>query len=278
MLTVWVVPSPDQRRVYRDTRPVMSNVAGVLGNVDLLRLDLGIFLLHMILTASFVVLPSWLLNEAGLDGAHHWAVYLPVLFASFVAMIPFMIMAERAGKVKPVFVLAILLMAAALAGLSQWHHSMTEIVTWLFVFFWGFNLLEALLPSLVSKTAAPGMKGTSMGVYSTCQFLGAFVGGAGGGWLLGQFNGEVVMVVAAVAAVVWSLVSMGMKQPPNLHSVTLPLSQTGELDTGDWARRLMAIAGVEEAVVIAEDRMAYLKVDKKRLDREQLLQLSQPSV
>ena len=277
-VTVWVVPDPDSRRVFRDTRPVMDNLVDVLKNPDLLRLDLGIFLLHMVLTASFVVLPSWLVGQANIESTHHWLVYLPVLFGSFILMLPLMIMAEKAGKVKQVFLFAIALLVVSLLAISLWHHSLVSILLGLFVFFWGFNLLEALLPSLVSKLAAPGYKGTSMGVYSTCQFLGAFVGGAGGGWLLGNFYGAAVYMVGSGLIAVWFLFALGMRQPPNLHSLTLQLSHASDLDTHVWVKRFMAIAGVEEAVVIVEDKMAYLKVDKSRLDQEQLLQLSQASV
>lgn len=276
-VTIWIVPSPDKRRVFRDTRPVLDNLADVLKNPQLLRLDLGIFLLHMVLTASFVVLPTWLVEQAGIVSEHHWFIYLPVLFVSFVLMMPLMIKAEKAGKVKPVFLFAIALLAVSMLAISQWHSSLISILLGLFVFFWGFNLLEALLPSLVSKLAAPGFKGTSMGVYSTCQFMGAFVGGAGGGWLLGHYGGTSVYVVCSGLVVIWLLIALGMKQPPNLHNLTLQLNSTLELETGAWVKRFMAISGVEEAVVIAEDKMAYLKVDKSRLDQEQLLQLSQAS-
>ncbi|MCP5019136.1 MAG: MFS transporter [Ketobacter sp.] len=277
-LTLWVVPSPDMRRVYRDTRPVMAQFSDVLKDADLLRLDLGVFVLHMMLTASFVVLPGWLLNNADIAKEQHWVVYLPILFLSFVLMLPMMIVAEKARKIKQVFLVAIVLLVLSLFSLSQWHDSVWSIAAGLFVFFWGFNLLEALLPSLVSKLAAPGFKGTSMGVYSSCQFLGAFVGGAGGGWLMGHYGDGAVYLMASGMAAVWLLFALGMKQPPYLQSVTLPLSGEGDLDSGVWASRLMTVVGVEEAVVIEEDRAAYLKVDNARLDREQLMRLSQPTL
>jgi len=277
-LTLWVVPNPDARRVLRDTRPVLTQFSDVLRHTGLLRLDFGVFVLHMVLTASFVVMPTWLLNNAGVNKDHHWVVYLPVLFLSFVMMLPLMIVAEKARKIKQVFLLAIALLGTSMFSLSQWHSSLLSIMLGMFVFFWGFNLLEALLPSLVSKLAAPGFKGTSMGVYSTCQFLGAFAGGAGGGWVLGHFGDSAVYLVGAGLLLVWLIFASSMAQPPYLQTVTLPLEQEGELDCSAWMARLMGVAGVEEAVVIAEDRAAYLKVDNARLDREQLMRLSRPSV
>lgn len=274
-VTLWVVPTPDSRYVFRDTRPVVAHFSDVLKDVNLLRLDLGVFLLHMVLTASFVVLPGWLLLNGHVPQTHHWMVYLPVLFLSFVLMVPLMIVAEKARKVKQVFLVAIALLVVSLFSLSQWHDSLMMIVIGLFVFFWGFNLLEALLPSMVSKMAAPGFKGTSMGVYSTCQFLGAFVGGAGGGWLLGNYGDSAVYTVACGMIALWLVFAWGMKQPSYLQSVTLQLRNADELEPAAWVSRLLTIAGVEEAVVVAEDRAAYLKVDNTRLDREQLMQLSQ---
>ncbi len=274
-LTLWVVPTPDVRRVQRDTRPVLDHVSDVLRDPGLLRLDFGIFSLHMVLTAMFVVMPGWLLAHAEVDQDYHWLVYLPILFLSFVLMLPLMIIAEKARKIKQVFMLAVALLALSLLGLSQWHGSLWSIALGLFVFFWGFNLLEALLPSLVSKVAAPGYKGTSMGVYSTCQFLGAFAGGAGGGWVMGHYGDSAVYLVGGLVICIWFLFAMSMKQPPYLQSVTLPLDGDDELDAGAWGSRLMGVTGVEEAVVVKEERAAYLKVDNARLDREQLERLSQ---
>jgi MFS family permease len=257
---------------------VLAHFSDVLRDTALLRLNFGVFVLHMVLTASFVVMPTWLLNNAGIDKEHHWLVYLPVLFLSFVLMLPMMIVAEKARKIKQVFLLGIAMLGASLFSLSLWHSSLMSIVLALFVFFWGFNLLEALLPSLVSKIAAPGFKGTSMGVYSTCQFLGAFTGGAGGGWLLGHYGDSTVYLVGSGLLLVWLVFASTMRQPRHLQSVTLSLTEQGEVDSSAWVARLLGVAGVEEAVVIPEDRAAYLKVDNARLDREQLMRLSQPSL
>ena len=273
-VTIWVVPKPDEQRVFRDTRPVVAHFADVLKDRELARLDLGVFLLHMTLTASFVVLPGWLLKNAGVMEGNHWLVYLPVLFLSFVFMVPMMILAEKKRRVKQVFLTAIGLLTVSLLFLSQAHDQLITILIGLFVFFWGFNLLEALLPSLVSKIASPGFKGTSMGVYSTCQFLGAFVGGVGGGWVLANYGDAAVYVVAALLIGLWLLAALGMKEPSHLQSFTVQIKNIDVLDSAGWVNRLMCVAGVEEAVVVAEDKTAYLKVDNKRLDKEQLMQLA----
>lgn len=273
-VTIWLVPAPQNQGTYRDTQLVTAHLSDVLKDKELLRLDVGVLLLHMTLTASFVVLPGWLLNNAGIVEVNHWMIYLPVLGLSFVFMVPMMIVAEKRRRVKEVFILAIFLLALSLLYLSRWHNGAAQILVGLFVFFWGFNLLEAMLPSLVSKIAAPGFKGTSMGVYSTCQFLGAFLGGVGGGWLLGNYGDVAVFAVASAMVLVWLLLAAGMKQPSNLQSFTLRLDPAGAVDSSLWAKRLLGVTGVEEVVVVAEECTAYLKVDNNRLDKEQLMQLS----
>lgn len=277
-VTIWLVPAPQNQGAYRDTQLVTAHLSDVLKDKELLRLDIGVLLLHMTLTASFVVLPGWLLNNAGIVEVKHWMVYLPVLGLSFVFMVPMMIVAEKRKRVKEVFISAIFLLALSLLFLSRWHESVAQIVVGLFVFFWGFNLLEAMLPSLVSKIAAPGIKGTSMGVYSTCQFLGAFLGGVGGGCLLGNFGDVAVYVVASAMVLVWLLLAAGMKQPSNLQSFTLRLNHSEALDSTTWAQRLLGVTGVEEAVVVAEEYTAYLKVDNNKLDKEQLMQFSRAAL
>jgi len=122
--------------------------------------------------------------ELGLLTSQHWLVYLPVVILSFLAMVPFIIVAEKKRKMKPIFIFAILLVAAAqllMGGLTA--DSKIALFVLLFLYFMAFNLLEASLPSLVSKIAPAGQKGAAMGVYSSSQFFGAFVGGAAGGWL-----------------------------------------------------------------------------------------------
>jgi MFS family permease len=130
--------------------------------------------------------------------------------------------------------------------------------------------LEGLLPSLIAKVAPAKAKGTAMGIYSTSQFLGAFLGGAAGGWMLGQAGARGSFLLAAAMALVWLVVAAGMSRPRNLSSLVLPLAggERGELQ--DFAARLSSIDGVVEAVVIPEERVAYLKVDADRLDREAL--------
>lgn len=177
----------------------------VVGSAVLLRLNFGVFVLHFILTASFLVVPGLLEHTFGVDREHHWMVYLPVLMLSIAGMVPLMVLAERRGRLHQMFLLGIALVFAAIAALDFASSSLL-FYGGLWLFFVGFNYLEATLPSLLSKAVSADGKGTAMGVYSTCQFLGAFVGGAGGGWLLQHLGAYVLTGVCLSLAAVWWLV------------------------------------------------------------------------
>lgn len=273
-----LVPSPAKMRFHRDTEAVPAQFGMVLSNKELLRLDFGILALHMILTAGFVVLPLVLRDSAGIATAHHWYVYLPVLLLSIGAMVPFVIMAEKKRKMKAVFLGAIGLIALAELGLLNFHEHMAALVGFLFMFFTGFNLLEATLPSMISKIAPVDLKGTAMGVYSTSQFLGAFLGGVCGGWIYGAFGLSYVFLFAAVIALLWLIVSFGMKPPRALSSLLLNLGRVGEEEAARISAQMLKIEGVAEAIVLADDGVAYLKVDHEKLDRKRLQALIPQSV
>ncbi len=181
----------------------------VMRSPMLLRLNFGVFVLHFVLTASFLVVPGLLEQSFGVHREQHWMVYLPVLLLSLVGMVPLMILAERGGRLHQMLLLGIALVFAAIATLDLATSSVL-FYGGLWLFFVGFNYLEATLPSLLSKSVTADRKGTAMGVFSTCQFLGAFGGGAGGGWLL-QHYGEYALsgVCLFLAAAWWLLVLRG---------------------------------------------------------------------
>ena len=150
-----VVPTPDHSSVHRDAQPVLDQVSGVLANGTLLRLDLGIFLLHLTMVSLFVVLPLSF-TSAGLPASAHWKIYLPVVLLAIVLMVPFIILAERGGKVSSVLIGAALALSVAMFGFAAFDGSIWMAVGLLTVMFTVFNLLEAVLPSLVSKAASAG--------------------------------------------------------------------------------------------------------------------------
>jgi MFS family permease len=269
VLKYWV-PNPVRSVVHRDAETVPGQLKAVLADSQLLRLDFSILVLHTILTATFVVTPLALRDVAGLSEQRHWEVYLPVLALSVVAMVPFIILAEKKRLIKPVMVGAIFALGAAEFGLRFLYHSVTGIVAMLLLFFTAFNLLEASLPSLMSKLAPPDRKGTALGVYSTSQFLGAFLGGSLGGWLYGHYGFAAVFGAAAAVAAVWLLSTLGMQSPRYLSSYILNVGEVDEAQARQLAARLGALPGVAEAVVIVEEGVAYLKVDRNALNEDAL--------
>ena len=264
----WLVPTPAVTRSHREAEAIPAQFGRVLRNPELLRLDFGILMLHTILTASFVVLPLILRDEAGIAAANHWMVYLPVLLCSVVAMLPLIIQAERKGHTRPVFLFAIALLVVAELGLLLLPVSVASVVIMLFVFFTAFNLLEAMLPSLISRVAPADCRGTAMGFYSSAQFAGVFLGGVLGGVLHGLYGLHAIFLVSAAGAVLWLLLAFSMSRPEKLSSYIYKIA-TAE-DAAGLSRRLAALAGVTEVVVIAEEGVACLKVDKQLFDESQL--------
>lgn len=270
-----LVPDPASSRLHRDTGAVPGYFSDVLRDPQLLRLDAGVFVLHCVLTATFVALPFALRDHAGLEAARHGHLYLPVLLASLLAMFPLVVFAERRRRLKEVFLGAVVAIAAAELGLLGLHGSVAGIALALLLFFVAFNLLEALLPSLLAKFAPVDKKGTAMGMFSTAQFLGAFAGGILGGWMYGRYGMAGVFGGVLFLASAWFLWARTMAPPPYLSSYMI---YVGEFDSaaGDArARELRELPGVAEAVVVVDEGVAYLKVDNRTVDRGRIEALAQ---
>jgi len=219
-IVVLLVPSPPRIVVeHTESGARLGSLRRVIGSSVLLRLNFGVFVLHFILTASFLVVPGLLEHTFGVDREHHWMVYLPVLLLSLAGMVPLMVLAERGGRLHQMFLLGIALIFAATAALDFASSSLL-FYGGLWLFFVGFNYLEATLPSLLSKAVSADGKGTAMGVYSTCQFLGAFAGGAGGGWLLQHLGAYVLTGVCLSLAAAWWLVVLRAPRMAGVNSVT----------------------------------------------------------
>ena len=241
----------------------------VLAHRQLQRLDIGVFCLHLLLTALFVAVPG-VLVQSSLPVAKHWLVYLPVMVVAFVAMVPLIILAEKRHKTKPVFLIAVASLAISTALLSFIGPSLFGVVALLLVFFWGFNLLEATLPSMMSKTAPAGTKGAASGVYSTCQFLGAFVGGVLGGWLLQSFSAQTVFMLAASVAGLWWLLSLSMTVPKPTSQVLVTL---GDRAFDQVVESLQGLDGVLEVTHLKDVKAASLRVYSDQFQRASLQEL-----
>lgn len=264
-----LVPTPRQSKRHREAELIPNRFSDALTNVELLRFNYGIFILHLVMTASFVVVPL-LMRDAGLLPARHWMVYLPVFVLSLAVMIPFIVLAEKKQKMKGVFVGAIAALILAFVGLMQFHAALPAIIALLLLFFSGFNLLEASLPSLVSKTAPGDLRGTAMGVYSTCQFMGAGIGGAAGGWCYGHYGASGVFLACTALVCSWLLLAFGMKAPRHWANLLLSLDPIDLHKLDDFEKNMLEVAGVEEVTLHPEEAVAYLKIDKRQLDTEAL--------
>lgn len=260
------VPKPAQQVVTRESGVAKTALAATLRNLDLLRLDLGIFVLHAVLMASFVALPLALVEQGGLPKEEHWWVYLVTLFVGFFAMLPFIIYSEKKRQMKRVFVGAVGVLMGTELFLWLFADSLTLLIIGTLAFFTAFNFLEASLPSLISKVSPAGAKGTAMGVYSTSQFLGAALGGMLGGWLFTVGGASLVFAGCAALAALWLIFAANMQEPPYVTSVRLSVSPAAMQDT-QWLTALSAQAGVVDTVLVAEEAAVYVKFDTQIIDR-----------
>lgn len=271
VLVIYAVPEITNQQFQREAQAVPSQLAEVLKNGQLLRLDIGVFILHAILTAMFIAVPFMLRDEAGMDSLSHWEIYLPVMLLSFVLMVPLIIQAESKGRMKQIFAGAILMIALAQMGMSQFHSSYVWLFFWLLLFFTAFNVLEASLPSLVVKLSPADKKGTASGVYSSSQFMGAAVGGAIGGLCYQYYGYDGVFAFTVTVGLIWFALAITMQKPNpwSIASVTIGQVNPNEIDY--LQNKLCEYEGVFEAVVIPDEQKAYFKIDRKLVNEEALI-------
>ncbi|WP_435947372.1 MFS transporter [Dryocola sp. BD586] len=271
LITLWVVPNTENHVLNRESGMVKGCFSKVLAEPKLLKLNFGILCLHVMLMSTFVALPGQL-EQAGFPAAQHWKVYLCTMLISFVSVVPFIIYAEVKRRMKRVFVgcVALLLIAEIVLWGSGPHF--WELVIGVQLFFLAFNLMEAILPSLISKESPAGYKGTAMGIYSTSQFIGVAIGGSLGGWIDGLFDSQTVFLASALLAMVWLLVSSTMKEPPYVTSLRIVLPENAANDV-ELKTRLLAHQGVSDANIITQERSAYVKIDSKLTNRFEIEQL-----
>ena len=271
LLVRFQVPDPGPQ--VRAAEPASPLRAALLDG-ELLRLNAGIFVLHIVLYAMFVVVPP-LVVQAGLALPEHWKLYLPVVLGSFVLMVPAILHADRAHRSKPVLLGAVLLLCAAEAALALLGGGLATLAVLMLGFFVAFNVLEALLPSLVSRMAPARGRGVAIGVYNTTQTLGVFFGGLSGGWVASRYGTTGVFAVCAVLAAIWFALALGMRVPRaavnELSSITFSIASGVNLD--GLREALAHVRGVREAEVVAAERLARLKVVPGQWDEHRVRQL-----
>ncbi len=256
------VPTPVNTRWHRDTEPELASILKLLTEPELSKLNIGIFLLHAIFTASFIVIPINLLHYLGMPSSRQWLLYLPTLLGSFLVALVCIAMAERKRQLKPYFLSGILALALSELLLLLDPGSMAATATGLFLFFGGFSLLEAFMPSLISRTAPASRKGSALGIYSCSQFFGIFIGGVLGGWLYGKFGYTGVYLLCISLALFWLAIALLMQPPRFLVNQMWQILSTHNQDWDTHAAKLHAIPGMIEVTFIPEDGMAYLKMER----------------
>lgn len=278
-ITLAAVPTPPRLVRQRDAEAVPALFGRVCRDGELLRLDFAIFALHAVLTASFLAVPSLLVRTLHLTNTGDWRLYLPVMAMSIVLMVPIVILAERGTRMKEVFLVTILMLAASLLALAAGGANAVVVIVALVIFFGGFNAMEALLPSLVTKMAPAGVRGTATGIYSSSQFLGIFFGGVGGGWALVAGGDPAVFGFAMAVALVWLALAASMRRPGRYRSRIVRLSDAAIHEPDKFAELMGTVPGVVEAVVAADEGRLYLKIDPARFEEamfDRIVRIGQP--
>ncbi|HSA89376.1 MAG TPA: MFS transporter [Burkholderiales bacterium] len=241
---------------------------------ELLRLNAGIFILHIVLYAMFVVVPP-LFVQAGLQLPEHWKVYLPVVLASFVLMIPAVLYADRRNRPKPVLLASVALLVAVEAALAAVDAGIAMLAGLMLGFFAAFNVLEALLPALVSRAAPASGRGAAIGVYNTTQTLGVFFGGLIGGWVASHYGTATVFALCALLSALWLALAAGMRAPIRVNELsTITFSIASGVNLDGLHQALAGVRGVREAEIVAAERIAHLKVVPGQWDENRVRKLT----
>lgn len=244
----------------------------VLSMRDVNRLHISVFMLHALLASMFVYIPSQLINYADLPLKQHGWLYLPLLFISLLFAFPSIILAEKYRKMRGIFLSAVLGIFISFVLLALGAEIVWVLYLALALFFIAFNVMEALLPSWLSKIAPIQSKATAMGLNASCQFLGGACGGLLGGKLLTMHNTMIGWGVLVALSIVWLLVVLGLNQPRYLSTLVVRVEQV----SADLVERLLTIKGVEEVIQMSDDDVLYLKIERQQVDeqgREQLQHL-----
>jgi MFS family permease len=269
------VPTPINLRWHHDTEPELKSFIRLLTVPDLARLNIGIFILHAIFTASFVVIPIAMHQYSGLAANQQWEIYLPALLTALVACTICIGLAERKHQIKRYFIGGIL--AIAFAEIILWTNAthLSSMTIGIAVFFAGFTLLEAFLPSLVSRTAPASCKGSAMGIYSCAQYSGIFAGGVLGGFIYSHYHFSGVYLFCVALALFWFILACFMRQPRYLVIEVIRLTPAHLPQWNSIAEKLQRITGMAEVTLVAEDHLAYVKMERKTIQDPDFIRIKE---
>lgn len=267
VIVLTLVPKTQQQAIDSEALARPGFIWQLFCHPQLRLLNLGVLMLHLLLTAIFVVIPAQLLAD-GLAAPQHWQVYLPVFVAAFALMVPLMILSMRRQQEKGYFLFAIgLLIVSLLLIISG---GLWPLAIALLVFFTGFNYLEASMPALVSRIAPAGQKGTAMGIYASLQFFGAFLGGVLGGSISGQFGAASLFALAGGIGLIWLFLATRMQVPQRAQRLSYKVSGVDDAAAKTLVRQLSSLSGVLEATVVVNEQRCYLKVSSAGFDPQQV--------
>ncbi|ARG98498.1 MFS transporter [Legionella micdadei] len=270
-----VIPTPQKECFHIDSEVKSSLFITVILNKHLQRLNFGIFFQHFILTATFYVIPMLLQQQIKQGNlTEQWYFYLPLMLFSFLLMLPFILLAEKKQQMKLIFILSVLITSLAQLSLVLANQYWLLFCGLMFLYFVAFNVLEAILPSLVSKQAGPTTKGTAMGVYSSSQFLGIFMGGLTAGLLYQYTGNRGVFLCNAVISLIWLVIAFFMKPEAYLSTLILSYPSAIKNETA-LIKQLKALVGIKDVFIAEEEKVIYVRIDKANYQpgsAEQILQ------
>lgn len=274
-IIVLLLPSPRVHTVNRETELALDMLKQVLRDASLRKINVCIFMVHFHLMASFAAFPLVISRSQLVDDDSHGLFYLVILLLSLIPMRPLIKLADNSMRSVSVILLTIGFFVASYFLLASGLYRQQFTVVAFILFFLTINLLEIILPSLLSKIAAAGARGTAMGIYSSSQFLGAFAGGIVGGLLLELYDISGMFYLLAMLAGGWFLYARTIKAPANFSSRTFELADFPGVTANQLTEALSSLSGVEEVVVVESEQCVYIKVDNDKFNDEDLERMNE---
>ncbi|MBV1878872.1 MAG: MFS transporter [Pseudomonadales bacterium] len=269
LVLIFVIPTPLVGKFNPDSGLSTTRVSQVLGNAGLIKTTFGIFALHYLLMSSFVAFPAFMAATGEIATGEHSQFYFWILLATFILMGPFMRLSDRPNRIKSLLLTMIGMFVLSSIILIR-ESNFYAVIAAMILFFMAFNLLEVILPSMVSKLAPAGARGTAMGIYTSAQFAGAFVGGAIGGYIAGEWPITYLMYVNIGLCLVWIVVGLNLPQLVNNRSMMLSFASLSRLSNNQKLEALASVDGVSDVVLFESDELVYLNVNTDKLDADAL--------
>jgi len=266
LAVIVLLPEVSVNTSRQDTQPTWTDLFKSFCQIDLLAIDIGIFFLHMILAALFVFVPIFIVENFQSSSTEQWKIYGPVLFCSVLGMLPLLRLSMQKKYTFFVLRLGVAILFIALLMFAIIPISFTVIMIGLWLFFLGFTLLEALMPSMMSRLAPVGKKGSAIGVYNTFQFMGIFSGGLIGGWLYGLYGADGVFIFLACSGLAWLMLILAVRKPNFLESRMIDLKKVPQSEVSALLEKFQSMEGVREVILIPTEEIVHLRVEAEKFN------------